>query len=304
MIQIRGGIDFFDACSTSYGLQELEAMPKVKALNVLYRDVKKDLKSFYMEPKDAFDGFEDPVSKKHCWITGNIPFAKLGLTWDEALYALQAVYADCPLLFFSDKYRTGGSPSGGYLAPVVDAECARGDFRRFYATKIEEEIRATVKNIPAATACRDAALAVYRQMVKTASYDHSKGDGERIKYVDTPSHSILNYVRNRSGVCQGFAETYQAIMNYITIPAVMVTVNTNEGPHAVNLIYLTDEKKWILVDSTTGITNKNDDIANQNDIGFDMSASIYKPYPRTPSGDEYHFHMPEQIYAWGRFLGK
>ncbi len=291
MLFSRDKEDLFEACSSDYGYRELADMPKGKDLTELYKTLRQELKTYYCEPKDAIYGFEDPSNKKHCWKTGNIDFAKLGLTWDEALIALQAVYADYPLLFFSDLYKTGGSPQGGYLAPVIDAESALGDFRRFYAERIEEEIRAVAKKAGGAASAREKAKNVYHIMSEAAKYDHSKGDEERIKYVDTPSHSILNYVRNRSGVCQGFAATYQAILNYLSIPAVTVTVNNKFGFHACNLVYLSDEKKWIMVDPTSGVSQK-------NDSGFDMPAGIYQRLPRQSTGTEFHTHMIEHRTAW------
>ena len=247
-----------------------------------------------MESKDAKGHFEDPDSKKQCWKSDDVRFDKLGLSWSEAMITLMAVYSDYPLLFFTDPYKTGGDPNGGYITPIIDAECSRGDFRRFYAEKIETDIKAAVSGLDITMTCREAAYKLYKHISENAEYDNSKADGNRISYVDVPSHSILNYVRNRSGACEGFARAYQAILNFISIPAVYISVNYDNGSHACNFVYLADEKKWIMVDITHGV-------CQNDDWGFDVPVGIYGKMRRGQKSDEYHSHMPEHNYVWSRY---
>ena len=256
-----------------------------------------NLKRYYDEPIDAIYAFEDPTTMKQCWKSGNIDVGQFSLSWDNALISLMSVYSDYPLLFFVDPYRTGGNPQKGIVSPIIDAESSRGDFRRFYIEKIEEDIKSIGKDVLTASSCREAALKVYNIIRDKSCYDHSKGEGTRIFYPDIPSHSVLNYVRNRSAVCEGFARVYQAIMNYISIPAVYVNVNTNQGPHACNIIYLTDEKQWLFVDVTVEMSKK-------SSKGFAMPAGIYRRMHRYEVKGEYYAHMPEHNYAWSKFLGR
>ncbi|WP_027207510.1 transglutaminase domain-containing protein [Butyrivibrio fibrisolvens] len=295
MVYIREDMDLFDACSTNYAFNEIGELAKAKSMQQFYIILSDHLKYFYSNPKDAEYAFEDPLSKKHCWKFGDFDFANYSLTWDEALRVLQAVYADHPLLFFADKYKTGGYPQGGTITPIIDAECARGDFRCFYASKIENEIRRLSGDIIVGTGCREAALKVYHRISNDTYYDDSKGDGYRIKYTDIPSHSVLNFVRNRAAVCESFALVYQAVMNYLSIPAVEISVNTKNGKHACNFIYLTDDKKWIMVDPTLGVTCK-------NESGFDLPVGTYDKWVKSPEDDEYHANMPDYSYIWNRYL--
>ena len=294
MILVRNDLDMFEACSTNYGFNEIKERPNGKDLTDLYIILRNQLKDYYINPIDAIPAFVDPVNAKHYWKSGDVDYGKMNLSWDDALYTLHAIYADYPLLFFSDQYTTGGSPQKGIVSPLIDAECARGDFRQFYVKKIEEEIRSSVKELEMTSSCRDAAYYVYTLMGK-ASYDHSKGDKNKISYVDVPSHSILNYVRNRSGVCEGFAHTYQAIMSYISVPAVTVIVYSKDGAHACNIVYLTDEKKWIMVDATVSVSNKIDN-------GFDMPPGTYKRIERSPNAGEYYQYMTTNDYIWNRYI--
>ncbi len=294
MIHIRNDIDMFDSTSNNYGYDELAKYGKGKSMQKLYSFLRNELKAFYNNSKDAFYGFQDPINKKHCWLVNKYDFKPYGLNWDEAMTVLHAVYADCPILFFSDLYRTGGSPNEGFISPVVDSECSRGIFRRFYAEKIEEELRAIGKDIKPGTSCRDAAKKVFDYMQSSVRYDNTKGEGVFVRYTDIPSHSVLNFVRERSGVCQGFSKTYQAVMNYMSIPAVSVTVMAKSGTHSLNMLYLTDEKKWIMVDTTEGITS-------QKSYGFDMQKGIYSQFKKSDQS-EFHMYSPAYDYIWEKFF--
>ena len=293
MIVVRNDIDFFDACSSDYAYDELEDYPHGIKMQELYNLLYRKLKKYFYEPLDAQYAFEDNISKKQCWIADNVDFNRFSLNWNEAMLALYAVYADYPLLFFSDIYKTGGFPDKGFISPVIDADSSRGDFRVFYAQKIETEIKKTVQGLKSDITCREAAKDVYEIMKNTGRYDRNKGT---TNYVDIPSHSILNYVRNRSAVCQGFARTYQAIMNYIFVPTVEVSVLTEGGgKHSCNLVYLIDERKWILVDVTQGIVKK-------NDSGFDVAKNSYVRILRETGDCELTKYSPEYNTIWEELL--
>ena len=295
MVVVREKLGLVDACSTNYALREIGELPKAESMEKFYLTLEYRLKNFYLNPTDAEYAFEDPINKKRYWKFEEFDFAKYQLSWNEALRVLQAVYADHPLFFFVDKYRTGGNPQVGIITPIIDAECARGDFRCFYVQKIEDEIKRLADGITNASGCREAALKVYHRISKDVYYDSSKGDGSMISYPDIPSHSILNYVRNRAAVCEGFATTYQAVMNYLSIPAVVITVKTKSGEHACTFIYLSDEKEWIMVDPTQGVNC-------ENDSGFDLPVGTYNKWVKSSYDKEYYANMPEYSYIWNRYL--
>lgn len=298
MIRIRDNEDFFEVCSTHYGYNELETKVKGKSMRELYTILKALLKRYYSEPIDMQSSFQNPTDKMRYWYHDVVDLRSYGLTWWEGITVLQAVYADCPLLFFSDAYSTGGSLEKCTLIPVVDYEFLRGDFRSFYVQKIEETIKHQISSLHLTTGmtCRDAAKKVYTLIQRSADYDHNKG--ERIPYVDIPSHSLLNYVRNRSAVCQGIAVTYQAMMNYITIPTITVSGMVNENLHAWNFSYLTDERKWIMVDVTQGVSTK-------GESGFDIPPSnkVYRPLRDDEKTIPYYKGRPDFTYVWDIYLG-
>lgn len=296
MFDQKTSIDFFEACSTDCAFKEFTYESNGKSKQDLYKELKSFLKEFYYSSRDAQYSFEDQQKKMRRWIAGTVDFKHYGLDWSGAMKALHAVYADCPLLFFSELYKTGGSPQGGFISPIVDPESVRGDFRRFYAEKIEEEIICSVSDIPAKANCREKAKMVYDKIRKTARYDYNKGSGQLTSYPEIPSHSILNYVRTRSAVCQGFARTYQAMMNYLSIPAISISILTDSGiGHSANMIYLSDEQKWIIVDVTVGVSI-------QDDGGFDIPKGVYQRNLNT-SVNEFYQYKPRFDHIWEQYIG-
>ena len=271
---------FFDRTSGCIAYESLKQLPQGDAMAALYADARLLLKKYYEESPDMTGFFVDPGNKKHSWYREAVDYKQYGLDWEQAIRALFAVYADCPVLFFSDIYTLGGDKQLGKLTPIVDQEFCRGDFRSFCVKKIEEEVTSCASGITLRRGHRCAAKEVYDLIRKTASYDDNKGSAQYNRYVDIPSHSILGYVQSRSAVCEGFSRTYQTFLNYLGIPAVTVTgllyadegQKTKSGAHARNFVLLSDERKWIMVDPTVGV-------CGNTDAGFD-SPSSSKRYRR------------------------
>lgn len=297
MVKIRNDVDFFDACSSSYGYNELATNPAGIQMQRLYKILRTSLKFYYSHPIDMENSFVYPVNEKRCWWKDSFDLNPYGLTWSQGLIVLQAVYADCPLLYFSDLYKTGGNIDVPTINPIVDSEFIRGDFRVFYSQKIEEEIKNTVQSLNKSLSCREASKGIYDIIKNKATYDRNKGIASHTTYVDIPSHSILNYVRNRSAVCLGFARTYQAILNYISIPTISASCMTNNGYHAINFTYWEDEKKWALIDTTVGASSKSDN-------GFDIPPSNrnYIQSYRNDCNLECYKTMPEFRDIWKNYL--
>lgn len=261
-------MDFFEACCSNFAYRELQGQKNGPAMQKLYDEIKKLLRSYYEKPIDMTSFFYDPQNKKHCWYKETVSFKKYGLTWNEASQSVYAVYADCPLLFFVDTYKVGGYPEQGTITPVLDGEFCRGDFRSFYAKKVQETLEKQLASTKFKRGMREKAKAMYLLIQKNATYNKNKG--EFANFVDTPSHSVFGYVRDKAAVCEGFSRTYQAMMNYLGISAVTITGATFDngnsskitGYHARNMIYLQDEKKWIMVDVTAGVSAQSEAFFN------------------------------------------
>ena len=288
----------FDRCSSTFGYQELASSPNGKALTACYMDVFNLIKAYYDQPVDMTEVFQGP-DKKWCWYRDTVDFAKYQLSWFDAARALYSVYDDCPLAFFLNTHKAGGSPDRGYITPTLDAECRRGDFVKFYASKIEDRIHSTVDIIPKTKSDREKAYIIFESFISNMIvYDHQKGN---CGFVDIPSHSILGFVRNNAAVCEGFAKSYMAMMNYAGIRTICVcgySYSTGKPvKHACNFVYLSDEKKWIAVDVTIGVNSK-----GKNGFNLDMSSGDFIPYPpeEIRGFGEPYIHQPTYRDIWAK----
>jgi hypothetical protein len=277
------GDNYFDKSASRFGFDELNMYRESNSMQHLYLEMRDSLRQLYNEPIDAVFAFEDPAVKKQMWMSGVFDFESLGLNWDQAMISLHAVYADYPLLFFSDIYKTGGNLQRGPIIPLIDADSSQGLIRRFYADLIEKEIQRSISSVSLLQSKRTIAKLICETIIKNTRYDNNKGNSTYTKYVDIPSHSILDYIRKKSMVCQGYARTYQALMNCIDIPAISISVDAG-GLHAVNLVYLDDEKKWIMVDVTEG--------------SFDLKPGTYHQLSDEDRTMEFHKYEPRYHSIW------
>lgn len=286
----KNNTSLFDEAAINFGFRELGNYAHGESMRQLYSQLIKSLRVLYNEPIDAVFAFEDPNNKKQMWRADAFDYSSMNLSWREAMIALQAVYADRPLLFFSDIYKTGGNPNNGIIIPLIDAECSQGKIRRFYTDIIENEIRENTAQVDLNRKKRDVAREFYEIIRKRTRYDNNKGNANYTRYVDIASHSILNYVRNKSAVCQGYARTYQAFMNYVGIPVVSTSVIANGGLHAINLVYLEDESKWIMIDVSAGL--------------FDVKPGTYRQLCDKDKTTEFHKNEPLYKDIWASYANK
>ena len=293
--------NFLESCNTNFAYKELSKKENGAQLLRLYTDVKALLTMYYREEVDMKWHFKDPLRRKQCWHRDTVNFKQCGLTWGEATKAVYAVYSDCPIFYFVDKYKVGGSPHKGEITPVLDYEFRRGDFRKFCTERIEDEIIASARSIRAKND-REKAKAIYDLIKSEAEYDEIKGT---TNYVDTPAHSVIGYVRNRAAVCEGFSETYQIFMNHLSVPTTSVSgmqftddrMEKISGAHARNLTYLSDEDKWIMVDVTTGVNGK-------NDLGFEipLSSIRFRRFLESEKGSERERNLPQYDDIWRSYI--
>lgn len=291
---------FTDRCSADMAFRELGRDAKGEGLQGLYKEIKGLLEKYYESDLLISQSFSSgSIPKKYCYYQG-VKYDKYGLTWDEALRSMVAVFNDCPAFYFIDKYYIAGDSKVSIVTPVVDYEFIRPEFRKFYAGAIEREIAAIARKVNVPDDPRATAKNAYDHICRTSTYDRLKGNAEFTRYVDIPSHSVLGYVRNRSAVCEGFAETYQMLMNYLGIPAISVSgmlynddaMTVSGGSHRRNFIYLPDEGRWIMVDVTVGISS--------GDSGFDIPLKHirFRPLKDNEKYTQNHYYAPAFEEVW------
>jgi len=98
---------------------------------------------------------------------------------------------------------------------------------------------------------REKVRAVYDYMVQNVTYDHDKVDQLNTFYLP----DINETFRNQKGICYDYASLFAAMLRSRGIPIRMVkgysdAVGNGEVYHAWNEVYLADEGRWVIIDTT------------------------------------------------------
>ena len=98
---------------------------------------------------------------------------------------------------------------------------------------------------------REKVRAVYNYMVQNISYDHDKVDRLNIFYLP----DINDTFRTQKGICYDYASLFAAMLRSQGIPTRMVkgysrAIGDGEVYHAWNEVYLADEDRWVIIDTT------------------------------------------------------
>lgn len=117
---------------------------------------------------------------------------------------------------------------------------------------------------------RDKVTAIYQYIVKNITYDYNKA--ENLKYDYLPN--IDNTLKSGTGICYDYASLLASMLRSASIPTKLVKGYSahTDVYHAWNEIYIADENKWIVVDTTY------DAYLNQNNKKYDLekNESDYK----------------------------
>lgn len=257
-------MDFFDRCSGHYAYDALLSFPNGSNLQKCYLDVKRILKSYYMEPINLPYGFPCELHKlssenlkyKEC-----TEYARFSVSFEEAKTASLAVLADCPLIYFADTYYIYGNKEKGLSLVGIGDEFSEGFVRIGCRSIIEKELQETAAMAEIDGISNNAKIsAVHSYIVANCSYD--KHLGGEVNYTDLTAHSVLGYAKDHKAVCEGIAKTFQAVMTYLGIECIYVSgvvynnpkdPTAHSGRHGWNMVRSDDG--WKVIDVTAKVSN-------------------------------------------------
>ncbi|MGZ4123397.1 MAG: transglutaminase domain-containing protein [Tumebacillaceae bacterium] len=118
-----------------------------------------------------------------------------------------------------------------------------------------EEIDATAKSIvQGATTDREKANRLYRWIGSHVSYDDTKASEIEAGAFSTLTFGAIPTFETRTGVCSDYSSLMVAMGRAVGLKVKQefgqAVLPTGGGPHAWNVVYMSDQKKWIPCDPT------------------------------------------------------
>lgn len=217
-----------DLFNGTYGYDALAAKPNGEAMQTLYRHIDDAVREFHDET-DAEQ--TDPIFAE-------IDFSALGVTSSDAASVLKTYKDDNPLYYW---FSNTATIVGSNLQLHVDDLYAAGETRAAYNALIDQKVNEFRNLLHKDSGAYDKALAYHDLII--SSVDYMRND-------DLPQiHSVIGVFSGSGAVCDGYARTFQLLLNFSGVENVFVTGKSGDELHAWNLVKL-DDGKWYWCDLT------------------------------------------------------
>ena len=228
------GLNLIELTSSSYGFEQLGKMKNGTNKQVLYELIDEKAKELHND--ESFDYKADMAFAL-------IDFGGLNITTGEAVSVWKTYLDDHPLFYwFSNTVGSINTSLGLYVAEEYIAGAVRARTNKMLYKKLQEYMRYASDE----TSAYQIALAYHDKIIGAIDYAYdNKGAPEEARW----AHSIVGVFEERGAVCEGYARSFQLLLNLRGIENVIVEGEAGGGGHAWNLIKL-DDGQWYWCDLT------------------------------------------------------
>lgn len=231
--------DFFNDCSTNYGFEQLNSRENADDLKKLYVNILAVLQETYYSTNDIE---KSNFGGQEYYCAGKVDYSTLGVTNEELFQVYNTVLYDHPLLYFTKNTIVY---DGRELYMIMDEKFASGAVRADYSEKISTLMEEFETLTAEAGSNYEIVKLVHDKIIQLADYAF-EADGVTPKN-NGLVHSIAGYVsEEKEVVCDGYAKTFGAVLNYLDIENIFVTgwsvlqgaETSDETAHAWNMVQL------------------------------------------------------------------
>lgn len=226
---------FLDAYNGTYGYEFLGTMEDGEALQGLYEAIDKEVRLFHVNT--GLDAGEDLV-------VSEVDYAQFGIGTDEAASVWKTYKDDNPLYYWLANRLTVTSEK---LILLTEEEYADGEDRAVLNESVYGGAEAFAALLEEGETDYRTALAGHDFIIEAVDYAYT-ADG--LPETAARAHNVIGVFEGTGAVCEGYARTFQLLLNYSGVENVFVTGKTDEGEaHAWNLVRL-DDGDWYWCDLT------------------------------------------------------
>ncbi len=211
------------------------------AQKTLYERIDAVARAFHVD--GTADAQAKVLSRETVYCVSSVKYAELGLTSGEAASVWKTFRDDNPLYYWLSSQMAYTSESLDILCIDEYAQGAeRAAANEFVYNKVTEY---SLSYDLGDTAYRKA-LAFHDKIISVIDYAYDEqGNPQSAAW----AHNIMGVLEERGAVCEGYAKTFQLLLNYNGVENMFVTGTGNAEAHAWNLVRL-DNGEWYWCDLT------------------------------------------------------
>ena len=227
---------------------ELANFQKGAAMQEMYRDMNDKLMEFHLNT--AMDAYVTHDSQAN--VASTVCYTQYGLTLNDARFVLMACKTDNPVYYWIENvFRYNDE----YLYVRAEPEYAKGKDRAAANKILYDGLAKYTALTEGETSAYRIALAYHDAVLKDVKYAYTQsGASETAAW----AHHILGVVEKGETVCEGYAEIFQALLNYSNVENLLVK-GVAEGRHMWNLVKM-DDGCWYWCDLTWDDTKTDGEI--------------------------------------------
>ncbi|MDE7158457.1 MAG: hypothetical protein K2N74_02685, partial [Clostridiales bacterium] len=221
-------IDNPDLYNSEYAFLGLAQFTNGAQMQTLYREIEADARSFHTSG-------ETPATLE----LGEYDYEILGLEFDDVVTVWKAFLDDHPLYYWLSR-----TLAYDRAVVLIDEDYKDG----YYRSELNALIYETAKQWreEASEGAYAAALCYHDKILDAVDYAY---DEHRVPQEASWAHNIVGVFEGKGAVCEGYARTFQLLLNASGVENYFVSGTSNGAPHAWNLVKL-DDGKWYWADLT------------------------------------------------------
>ncbi len=224
----------FDKYNGTYGYEFLGTMENGEGLQALYKTIDDKVKRFHANT--SLDLSADGV-------LAEIELSPYGLESDKAVSVWKTYKSDNPLYY----WLSNAIPyTNDTIILLVEKDYLNGNVREYYNQLIEDKVNEYASLWYNGASAYDIALAYHDAILTAIDYSYDQNN----KPEDSAwAHNIVGVFNEQGAVCEGYARSFQLLLNYAGVENVFVTGESRRESHAWNLVQL-DDGNWYWCDLT------------------------------------------------------
>ncbi len=218
----------------TYGYEYLGTMSKGDALQELYEEIDVLVQNFHVDT--TLNADDDNV-------VCSVNFDVLGLTQNEAVAVWKTYKDDNPLYYWIS---TEISYTSSKLNVKTSDEYDDGVERAVYNQLVYDKVGEYTAKIDDNASAYKTTLGFHDLIIEAIDYAYDENNQPETA---AWAHNAIGVFEGVGAVCEGYARTFQMLLNYSGIENVVVTGTSRGQNHAWNLVKL-DDNQWYWYDLT------------------------------------------------------